>query len=127
MRAPDLIQLRPPARGEAGLHFWLGTLTGLLNKFFTQVTQAFSAPDETKTLDVITGPAVADSFPIDFPNPLGRAPVDVHVGYISREGAVPITGAVSVSWLMGSEDLVRISYIAGLSTSARYTVRLVLR
>ena len=106
---------------------WAGALVGLLNKFCTQVTQAFSAPDVTKELDVVTQTAVADSFPIDFPNPLGRAPVDVHVGFVSREGSVPITSAVTVVWLMGSNDQVRVQYITGLSTSARSTVRLVLR
>ncbi len=99
-----------------------------LNKFLAQTVAALkaipSAP-AVKELSVLTGSAVADSFPIDFPNPIGESPNSVVLAYISTPGS-SVTSAVMVHWTMLAGDIIRISLVTGLSASTQYTIRLVI-
>lgn len=104
---------------------WSRALVNALNQFALEVVQAFrfSRPNY-KTLSVITGPTVADTFPIVFQ--VESMPVDVWIA------ATPVgdtgTAAITVKWqpiVSNSSQLgVSVNLITGLSADTTYSIRL---
>lgn len=120
MEPPKQLQLNPE---DFPKESWARALVKGLNQFALETTRALTrAAPAYKVLTFTTGASVAASFPIDFP--VESIVNDCRVALIlegTPAGAVSVTAAM----LSGAKRL-RVSYIYGLATSTRYSIRLAL-
>ncbi len=103
---------------------WAQQLVNNLNQFSLEVVQALRlAVPQYRTLNFTTGASVPDSFPVDFP--VDETPNDV---WVASSGVEGVTNAIAVNWapILGNNSApsVRISYITGLASLTRYSIRL---
>lgn len=120
---PSQPQFQPP--GPGGLDMWLPRFLQNLNQFIVETVRSLlelqTSGPSYRALTINTGATVALSFPIVFPNPLGRAPQDVHIAR-ARATAGDFLGPTACFWTLTSTGQIQIDDISNLDASSSYEV-----